>query len=57
VLAYIDENGTVRKVLLSKGIGGEEDAAAMSAVRRTRFRAGRKAGVPVKVQMLVAISF
>jgi TonB family protein len=57
ILAYIDENGTVRKVLLSKGIGGEADQAALSAVKRTRFRAGRKAGVPVKVQMLVAISF
>jgi len=57
ILAYIDENGTVRKVLLSKGIGGEADQAALNAVRRTHFRAGRKAGVPVKVQMLVAILF
>jgi TonB family protein len=57
VLAYIDETGTVRKVLLSKGVGGEEDQAALNAVRRTHFRAGRKAGVPVKVQMLVAILF
>jgi TonB family protein len=57
VLAYIDENGTVRKVLLSKGIGGEADQAALNAVRKTHFRAGRKAGVPVKVQMLVAILF
>jgi TonB family protein len=57
VLAYIDENGTVRKVLLSKGIGGEADQAALNAVRRTHFRAGRKAGVPVKVQMLLAILF
>ena len=57
VLAYIDETGTVRKVLLSKGIGGEADQAALNAVRRTHFRAGRKAGVPVKVQMLLAILF
>lgn len=57
VLAYIDENGTVRKVLLSKGIGWEADQAALNAVRRTHFRAGRKAGVPVKVQMLLAILF
>ena len=57
VLAYIDENGTVRKVLLSKGVGGEADQAALNAVRRTHFRAGRKAGVPVKVQMLLAILF
>ena len=57
VLAYIDENGTVRKVLLSKGLGGEVDASALNAVRRTHFRAGRKAGVPVKVQMLLGIYF
>ncbi len=57
ILAYIDENGAVRKVLLSKGIGGEADQAALNAVRRTRFRAGRKAGVIVKVQMLMAIHF
>jgi TonB family protein len=57
VLAYIDENGTVRKVLLSKGVGGEADQAALNAVRRTHFRAGRKAGVPVKVQTLIAILF
>lgn len=57
VLTYIDENGTVRKVLLSKGLGGEADQAALNAVRRTHFRAGRKAGVPVKVQMLVGVLF
>ena len=57
VLAYIDESGIVRKVLLSKGLGGEADQAALNAVRRTHFRAGRKTGVPVKVQMLVAILF
>ena len=57
VLAYIDENGTVRKVLLSKGIGGGADQAALNAVRNSHFRAGRKAGVPVKVQVLIAILF
>jgi TonB family protein len=57
IQAFIDENGTVRKVLLSKGLGGEQDQAALNAVRRTHFRAGRKAGVPVKVQMLVAVVF
>ncbi|MDR3666048.1 MAG: energy transducer TonB [Ignavibacteriaceae bacterium] len=56
VLAYIDEYGVVRKVLLSKGIGGDADQAALRAVRETHFRAGRKAGVPVKVQMILAIS-
>jgi TonB family protein len=57
ILAFIDENGAVRKVLLSKGIGGEADQAALNAIRRTRFRAGRKAGVSVRVQMLMAVHF
>ena len=57
ILAFIDENGVVRKVMMSKGIGGEADQAAMNAVRRTRFKAGRKAGVTVRVQMLMGIHF
>jgi TonB family protein len=57
VLVYIDENGAVRKVLLSKGIGGDADQAALNAIRRTRFKAGRKAGVYVRVQMMMGVSF
>jgi len=57
ILAFIDENGAVRKVMLSKGIGGSADQAALNAIRRTRFRAGRKAGVIVRVQMLMAVHF
>ena len=57
ILAFIDEKGAVRKVMLSKGIGGEADQAALNAIRRTRFHAGRKAGVTVKVQMLMGVHF
>ena len=57
ILAYIDENGVVRKALLSKGIGAEADQAALNAVKRTRFRAGKKAGSIVRVQMLMAVHF
>lgn len=57
VLAFIDEIGVVRRVLLSKGIGNPYDQAALDAVRKSRFRAGRKQGENVKVQLHLAISF
>jgi len=57
ILAFIDENGVVRKAILSKGIGGEADQAALNAIRRTRFHPGRKASVIVRVQMLMAVHF
>ncbi len=57
VLAFIDENGFVRRALLSKGIGGGCDEVALAAVRKTRFVAGRHKGEQVKVQMLIAVEF
>ena len=54
---YIDENRAVRKDRISKGIGGDADQAALNAIRKTRFKAGRKAGTYVKVQMLMGVSF
>jgi len=56
VLAFIDENGVVRKTLLTKGIGSGCDEAAMNAVFRTRFKAGRQSGRPVKVQMQIPVA-
>jgi TonB family protein len=55
VLAFIDENGVVRKTLLTKGIGSGCDEAAMNAVFRTRFKSGRQSGRPVKVQMQIPV--
>ena len=55
VLAFVDENGVVRKTLLTKGIGFGCDEAAMNAVFRTRFKAGRQSGRPVKVQMQIPV--
>jgi protein TonB len=57
VLAYIDELGVVRKVLLSKGVGNPYDDAALNAVKRTRFKAGRQHGENVRVQMHIALTF
>ncbi len=56
VQAFIDEHGTVRRVSLIKGLGGPCDEAALRAVRETTFEAGRLRGIPVKVQMTIAVS-
>jgi TonB family protein len=55
VLAFVDENGVVRKTLLTKGIGYGCDEAAMNAVFRTRFKPGRQNGRPVKVQIQIPV--
>lgn len=55
VLAFVDENGVVRKTLLTKGIGSGCDEAAMNAVFRTRFKAGKQNGRAVKVQMQIPV--
>ena len=56
VLAFVDELGSVRKTLLTKGIGYGCDEAAMNAVSRTRFKPGRQDGRPVKVQVQVPVA-
>ncbi len=56
VLAFVDEMGSVRKVLLTKGIGYGCDEAAMNAVSRTRFKPGKQNGIPVKVQVQVPVA-
>ena len=55
VLAFVDENGVVRKTLLTKGIGYGYDEAAMNAVFRSRFKPGRQNGRPVKVQIQIPV--
>jgi TonB family protein len=57
VLAFIDESGNVRRTLLAKGIGGGCDEAAVTAVKKTKFKPGRHKGENVKVQMHIAITF
>ncbi len=57
VLAYIDETGTVRKTYLIKGIGFGCDRSAERAIAETYFEPGRDGGVPVKVQMTIAVRF
>ncbi len=55
VLAFIDENGSVRKTLLTKGIGSMFDEAALRAVSMTRFKPGKDHGKYVKVQVQIPV--
>jgi len=55
VQAFIDEHGFVRNTSLIKGLGGPCDQAALRAVKETRFEAGKLKGIPVKVQMTIAV--
>ena len=57
VLAFIDERGFVRRTNLIKGIGHGCDQSAVRAVKDTRFEPGMLHGVPVKVQMTIAVNF
>ena len=55
VQAFIDENGRVRNALIIKGIGYGCDEAVIAAVKRTRFKPGRKKDNYVKVQMTIQV--
>lgn len=57
VLAYVDESGTVRKTLLTKGIGSGCDEAAMNAVASSKFKPGKDKGRYVKVQVQIPVVF
>jgi len=55
VLAFVDEYGTVRKTLLTKGIGHGCDEAVLNAVFRSRFKPGKQDGRNVKVQVQIPV--
>ena len=57
VLAFVDENGSVRKTLLTKGIGGGCDEAALRVVSASRFKPGKDKGLYVKVQIQIPVPF
>lgn len=57
VLAYVNEDGTVIKTEILKGIGGGCDEAAEYAVKHTKFSPGKQRGKPVKVKVMVPIRF
>ena len=57
VLAFVDEQGTVTKAQIIKGIGAGCDEAALNAVLKTKFTPGKQRGKPVKVQVSIPIIF
>jgi len=57
VKAFVNENGSVQKVELIKGIGAGCDEAAMEAVQKTKFKPGKQRGKAVKVQVTVPVLF
>ncbi len=56
-LAYINENGTVDKVQIIKGIGAGCDEEVIRAVSAAKFTPGMKEGKPVKVKLSIQIKF
>jgi protein TonB len=57
VLAYVNEEGTVVKTEILKGVGGGCDEAAEYAVKNTKFFPGKQRGKPVKVKVMIPIKF
>lgn len=57
VRAFVDENGSVIKAEVVKGIGAGCDEAAINAVLQTKFSPGKQRGRPIKVQITIPIIF
>jgi protein TonB len=57
LLAFIDENGSVKDVKVVKGIGGGCDEAAIEAVKKISFSPGINKGQPVKVKLSLSVVF
>ncbi len=55
VLAFIDEQGIVKKCLLVKGIGNSTDQLALNIIRKTKFQPGILHGKRVKVQLYISV--
>jgi protein TonB len=57
IIAYVDENGTVEKAEVLKGIGYGCDKVALEAIKNTEFVPGYNNGKPVKVKVVIPIRF
>ena len=53
----IGKDGKPELITIIKGIGAGCDEAAIEAVRKTEFKAGMQRGKPVRVKMVIPISF
>jgi len=57
LVAYVDENGDVKKVKIIKGLGYGLDEVATNAMLKTKFKPGKQDGVAVKVQVSFPLVF
>ncbi len=57
IKVYIDEKGNVNRAVIIKGIGYGCDRAALDAIKKVRFVPGQMNGKPVKVQLVIPVSF
>ena len=57
IMAYVDENGDVKKAEVVRGIGAGCDEAAIAAILETKFKPGKQRGRPVKVKVVIPIRF
>jgi len=53
----VNEQGNVVNPIVTRGIGGGCDEAALEAVRKAKFQPGKQRGRPVKVQYSLPITF
>jgi periplasmic protein TonB len=53
----VDEKGNVIDPVVTRGIGGGCDEAALEAVRKAKFKPGKQRGRPVKVQYSLPVTF
>ncbi len=53
----VDEKGNVINPVVTRGIGGGCDEAALEAVRKAKFKPGKQRGRPVKVQYSLPVTF
>lgn len=53
----VDEKGNVVSPVVTRGIGGGCDEAALEAVRKAKFKPGKQRGKPVKVQYSLPVTF
>jgi TonB family protein len=53
----VDEKGNVIDPIVTRGIGGGCDEAALEAVRKAKFNPGKQRGRPVKVQYSIPVTF
>ena len=57
LLVYVNENGGVDDVKVVKSLGAGCDEAAIKAIKDTKFKAGKNAGVSIKVKLSIPVTF